>query len=60
MIANHILLYLLHLIIFIVGYFDRNLIGIIVEIDKAIVQEEPAVALLPIAIIHLLPTLDVI
>jgi hypothetical protein len=60
MIANHILLYLLHLIVLIVGDFDWDLIGIIVEIDKTIVQEEPAVAFFTIAIIHLLPSLDVI
>jgi len=59
-ILNHVLLNLLHRIVFIVVDLDRYLIGVIVQVNEAVVQEESAVALLAIAIIDLFSTLDVL
>lgn len=47
------------LVIFVVGDLERHFISVVVYVDKPIVQQEPAVTLLPIAIIHLLSSLDV-
>lgn len=58
-ILNHVLLNLLHLIVFIVVDLDWYFIGVIVQVNEAVVQEESAVAFLAIAIIDLFSTLDV-
>lgn len=39
---------------------NRHLICIVVQVDKTVIQEEPRVAFLSIAVIHLLPSWDVI
>ncbi len=59
-ILNHILFNLLHLVIRVVINFDRHFIGIIVQIDEAVIEEETTVAFLSIAVIHLLTSLDVV
>lgn len=59
-VLEHVLLDLFQGIIFVVKDADGDLVGIIVEIDEAIVQEEATVALLSIAVVDLLTALDVI
>jgi hypothetical protein len=54
------LLDLLHLVFGVVVYADWHLIGIIVQIDEAIVKEEATIALLAVGIVDLLTSLDVI
>jgi hypothetical protein len=54
------LLDLLHLIIKVVVDLNGVLIGIIVEVNEAVVEEETAVALLAVAIVDLVTSLDVI
>jgi hypothetical protein len=44
----------------IVKDFDRYLVRIIVQVDEPVVEEEATIALLSIAIIHLLSPLDVV
>jgi hypothetical protein len=51
---------LFHLVVLIVKDFDRYFVCIIVQIDKAIVEEKATVALLSITIIHLLSSLYVV
>ena len=57
---DHLLLDLLHFIVVTVVNLDRHLVSIVVQVDKTIVEEEATVALLAIAIIDLLPSLNVI
>ena len=59
-VLDHILLDLLHLVFGVVVYADWHLIGIIVQIDEAIVKEEATIALLAVGIVDLLTSLDVI
>jgi hypothetical protein len=59
-IQDHFLLDLLELVVGVVENPNGNLISIVVEVDEAVVQEESAVALLSIAIIDLLTTLDIV
>jgi hypothetical protein len=54
------LLDLLHLIIKIVVDLNGVLIGIIFKVNKAVIEEESAVALLAVAIIDLVTSLDVV
>jgi len=54
------LLDLLHLIIKVVVDLNGVLVGIIFEVYEAVVEEESAVALLAVAIIDLVTSLDVI
>ena len=60
LVLNHILLYLLHLVIKVVVDLNGVLIGIIVEVNEAVVEEESAVAFLAVAIVDLVTSLDVI
>lgn len=59
-ILNHVLLDLLHLIVQIVVNLNGIFIGIIIEINETVIQEESAVAFFAIAIINLLTPLNVI
>jgi hypothetical protein len=54
------LLDLLHLVIKVVVDLNGVLIGIIVEVNEAVVEEESAVAFLAVAIVDLVTSLDVI
>jgi hypothetical protein len=54
------LLDLLHLVIKVVVDLNGVLIGIIVEVNEAVVEEESAVAFLAVAIVDLVASLDVI
>lgn len=56
----HILLHLLHLVLGSVKDTQGNLVRVIVQVDEPIVEEETTVALLAIAIVYLVPTLDII
>ena len=60
LVLNHILLDLLHLVIKVVVDLNGVLIGIIVEVNEAVVEEESAVAFLAVAIVDLVTSLDVI
>jgi hypothetical protein len=59
-ILDHLLLDLLELVVGVIENSNGNLVRIVVEVDEAVVQEESAVALLSIAIIDLLSTLDIV
>ena len=58
-ITNHLFLHLDILVVFMVKDLKREFIRIIVQIYEAIVQKEPVIALLAIAIINLIASLDV-
>ena len=60
MILNHVLLDLLECIILIVINLNWNFICIIVQVNETVIKEESAIALLTIAIINLLSSLDII
>ena len=60
LVLNHVLLDLLHLVIKVVEDLNWVLVGIIVEVNEAVVEEETAVALLAVAIVDLVTSLDVI
>ena len=54
---------LLDLQILVVGVevdLEGELIGIVIQIDEAVVQEKPVIAFLSIAIVYLLPSLDIL
>jgi hypothetical protein len=51
---------LLHFVIRVVIDFDWHFIGIVVQIDEAVIEEETTVAFLTIAVVNLLTSLDVI
>jgi hypothetical protein len=59
-VLNHVLLDLLHFVIFIIENAKRILICIVVQVDKTVVKEESAVALLTIAIVDLVSPLDIV
>ena len=50
---------MLELVIYVIVDLQRDFICIVVQIDEAVVQEESAVALLAVAIIDLLSSLDI-
>lgn len=60
MILNHVLFDLLHLIVLVVVHLDGYFIGIVIQVDEAVVQEEATVAFLAVAIVDLISSLDVI
>ena len=60
LVLNHVLLDLLHLVIKVVVDLYGVLVGIIFQVYEAIVEEESAVALLAVAIVDLVSSLDVI
>mmetsp|Transcript_14414 Transcript_14414/g.14026 ORF Transcript_14414/g.14026 Transcript_14414/m.14026 type:complete len:236 (-) Transcript_14414:738-1445(-) len=58
-VPNHLLLQLNVLVILLIVYFEGELVGVIVQVDEAVIEEEPVVAFLPITIIDLLTSFDV-
>lgn len=60
LVLDHVLLDLLHLVIMVVVYPNGVLIRIIFEVNEAVIEEESAVALLTVAIIDLVASLNVI
>ena len=60
LVLNHVLLDLLHLVIKVVVDLYGVLVGIIFQVYEAIVEEESAVALLAVAIVDLVSSLDII
>ena len=59
-IIDHLFLNIHKWVIWTEAYLNWHFIGVIIEVDKAIVEQESAVALLAITVINLVSPLDVI